>query len=207
MPNLYVIGSSHAVKILRIMEHKHKFKEKFTLVNMARSGARYEDLRLPDPSKIRSNDVIFFQAFGNDIMKKNIRMEEVNGKRIIHLEKFEPYDLSIIESKIQIFKEFCAKVPCRVIILDLITRHINCCKMHRYRGYIAFQRSANKKLRTILGKLKNVTIVQFLKNLGHHTRWLKKTSNLAKVYADSVHLKTSFYEKILERIERIVFTR
>lgn len=156
MPKLFVIGSSHAVKILRIMEQKHKFREKYTLINMARSGARYEDLKLPDPSSVHENDLIFFQALGNDLMRKHIKIEILNGKKVIHLEKFEPYDLSIIESKINRFKEFCVKVPCKVIILDLITRHINCCPLHRYRGLISFQRACNLKLRTILGKLSNI---------------------------------------------------
>jgi hypothetical protein len=207
MPTFYVIGSSHAVRLFRIFNKKHKFRNKYVLKNLSKSGANYETigLQLPPPGTLKKDDVVFFQGFGNDIMKKNIHVETTGNRRIFHLTKFEPYSMTNIQQKFDHFKDYCLSIPCeQIVILDLITRHINCCSIHRFNGLLKHQKAVNKTFRETFSNIPKINLVRFLKNLGYPVNWLNKTRNLQKLYTDTVHLKDHYYEKIAQEVERIL---
>jgi len=193
MKNIFVIGSSHASKIVHAMKKNKDVIENFNIIDFTKPGATFDKLTMPNFDHIKESDYVILQCFGNDLMDKNILIEKGSGKKIIHLLKFVPRPLEEIKNKFLALKNILEKVKCQYLIIDNPIRHLNCCSKHKYRNLRHFQINANKLLKTI-----------FKSNTIEHSHLLGSRRQLRKYYhkmfVDSVHFKPQWYEILCKNL-------
>ena len=189
MKNIFVIGSSHASKIVYAMKRNKSFIEKYKIIDFTKPGATFDKLTMPNFDQLKESDYVILQCFGNDLMEKNILIEKSSetGKRTIHLTKIMPRPLEEIKNKFLALKNMLKQVKCKYLIIDNPIRHLNCCNKHKYHNLRHFQISANKLLKTIFGS----NTIEHSHLLGSR-RQLRKCYN--KMFMDSVHFKPQWYE-------------
>jgi len=192
MKNIFVIGSSHASRIVHAMKRNKGFIENYNILDFTKPGATFDKLTMPNFDHVQESDYVILQCFGNDLMDKNILIEKSSGKKIIHLLKFVPRPLEEIKNKFLALKNILEKVKGQYYIIDNPIRHLHCCSKHKYPNLHRFQIGINKLLRTIFGS----NVLNHEKLLNMSKRKLRKV-NYLNLFCDSVHLKTLWYETLV----------
>ena len=92
MRRVYVLGSSHAFRILKAVTRNKQITDTFLVSGTVKPGAKLADLNFPIQklASFNESDILLIQLFGNELIKRNIKVENKNGKRTIHLTAFEP---------------------------------------------------------------------------------------------------------------------
>ena len=97
---LYKVGSSQANKMYKSAIQNDSCQKHYIIVNCTKPGAKYEDVPFPDFEKIQENNLVIFQLFGNDLMKRFIQVTMDNNQKTIHLLRFVPESEEKILKKI-----------------------------------------------------------------------------------------------------------
>jgi hypothetical protein len=140
--------------------------------------------------------VVIFQLFGNDLFGKYILIDRL-PKKIIHLTKFLPIDEPTLRSRFLILKTLLDELSCKIIIVDIPFRHINCCHQHRYSGLRKHVTQANKLLKEVLtGHL----VLDHRKLLGISINRVKRMREYQEWLSDSVHFYDRYYDTMVVNI-------
>jgi len=215
---IYFLGSSHAKRLGAAANKFRVITDKYQIDNRGISGANFTQLKnRPDPRELKKDDIVIFQCFGNNLMRRpkyrrgeRFPMEnflthrnQIIRHKKIHLQEFEPIDLSIVRRDYLLAKRYFEKLPCRVILIDNPIRHTACCPTHsvehRRRGLFDYQKQRNKELRSYFQEVKNVTALNHLSLLGLTNEKYTK-SFYEKLLPDSVHLSSELYDSIIENL-------
>ena len=108
----------------------------------------------------------------NIILQKHIERKGVK----IHLTKFVPNKFTYLEKIFNLLIQKVENLPCKVYIFDNIYRHLNCCKLHHYKGLVRFQQIVNLKLHKILKPVPNITVLDHRRFLGFNFQKIWKIS-------------------------------
>ena len=140
--------------------------------------------------------MVIFQLFGNDLCDKHIRIDRI-PRKTIHLTKFSPTDESVLRNKFLALKTLLDELSCKIIILDIPFRHVNCCQKHRYSGLRKHETQANKLLKEVLT---NYLVLDHRKLLGISINRVKRMSEYRELLSDSVHFHDRYYEAMVVNI-------
>ena len=200
-PKLFVIGSSHASRIFAACEKNSEITKKFELKNLSISGATFDRIRKNfEKIEITSpEDVVIIQCFGNDLLKKHIKIERF-PKKIIHLTKFEPVDLKFVEQLFFELQKIVKQLECNYLLIDIPYKHLHCCVHHRYEGLMAAFAKANKLLKNIFKE----KVIDHRRLLGVSRHRIKMAKFYQNTLCDTVHFYPKYYAKMAETLISIV---
>ena len=138
--------------------------------------------------------------FGNDLFNRNIQITR-QPKKVIHLTKFDPKSEEHLLNLCKQLKNRIATYKCKVLILDNIYRHIDCCSSHRYPGVVKYQKRTNNLIRAFFGP----QALNHIHFLGVIYKKVKHPHGYSTILlCDSVHMYPVYYQamagKLLERI-------
>ena len=90
MRRLHVLGSSHAARILKAVTRNKQLTDTFLVSGTVRPGAKLSDLNFPTQklADFSDSDILIIQLFGNELIKRNIKIDYQNGQKTIHLTAF-----------------------------------------------------------------------------------------------------------------------
>ena len=133
MRRLHVFGSSHAARILKAVVRNKQITDTFLVSGTVKPGAKLSDLNFPAQklASFNESDILIIQVFGNELIKRNIKIDYKNGLKTIHLTAFVPEPAWKIQRAYSRLKELLEPLRCRIFILDNPLRHIRCCMKHR----------------------------------------------------------------------------
>ncbi len=148
MKNIWIVGSSHGVRLGVELKKIVGDQQNFTVRNFSKSGAKYANLIWPVSSKVSSEDTIIVLPFGNNLLKGASR--KVSGSW--HLTKYLPQSRAKLS---QLITELWAKTfdySCRILVVTNFYRLL-CCQTHTYPGWLKFQIEVNKEIEKELCEL------------------------------------------------------
>ena len=196
MRRLHILGSSHAARILKAVTRNKKLTDTFLVSGTVRPGAKLSDLNFPTQklATFNESDILIIQLFGNESIKRNIKIDYKNGQKTIHLTAFVPEPAWRIRRAYTRLEE----LRCWIFILDNPLRHIRCCMKHRKRlkGLHSFLEKQNSILAQNFGS----RVLNHKKYLGMPTKKAYKLKNYLKLFSDSVHFKENVYRDLVQRI-------
>ena len=200
MRRLHVLGSSHAARILKAVTRNKQLTDTFLVSGTVRPGAKLSDLNFPTQklAGFSNSDILIIQLFGNELIKRNIKIDYKNGQKTIHLTAFVPEPAWRILRAYSRLKELLEPLRCRILILDNPLRHIRCCMKHRklLKGLHSFLEKQNKILAQKFGS----RVLNHKKYLGMPSKKAYKLKNYLKLFSDSVHFKDNVYSDLVQRI-------
>jgi hypothetical protein len=195
---LFWVGSSHALRLSQAALRNKNIKNRFQNDAYVKPGATFSQLYIPlnRLKSLNGQDVAIFQLFGNDLFEKHIQIDRI-PKKTIHLTKFVPIDESVLRSKFLALKTLLDELSCKIIIIDIPFRHINCCQKHRYSGLRKHVTQANQLLKGILtGHL----VLDHRKLLGISINRVKRMREYQELLSDSVHFYDRYYDTMVVNI-------
>ncbi len=130
------------------------------------------------------------------MFKKHIKIDRI-PRKIIHLTKFRPISKLILRGRLLALKALLDELRCKIIIIDLPFRHVNCCEIHRYSGLRKQITQANNLLREVLTEY---LVLDHRKLLGVSTNRVKKLTEYQVLLSDSVHFYTRYYDAMVVNI-------
>ena len=200
MRRLHVFGSSHAARILKAVTRNKQLTDTFLVSGTVRPGAKLSDLNFPTQklADFNESDILIIQVFGNELIKRNIKIDYKNGQKTIHLTAFVPEPAWKIQEAYSQLKELLEPLRCRIFILDNPLRHIRCCMKHRksIKGLHSFLEKQNHILAQSFGS----KVLNHKKYLGMPSKRAYKLKNYLKLFSDSVHFKDNVYSDLVQRI-------
>ena len=200
MRRLHVFGSSHAARILRAVTRNKQLTDAFLVSGTVRPGAKLSDLNFPTQklADFNESDILIILVFGNELIKRNIKIDYKNGQKTIHLTAFVPEPAWRIQRAYSRLKELLEPLRCRIFILDNPLRHIRCCMKHRKRlkGLHSFLEKQNRILAQNFGS----RVLNHKRYLGMPSKKAYKLKNYLKLFSDSVHFKENVYSDLVQRI-------
>jgi hypothetical protein len=201
MKNIWIVGSSHGVKIGAELGKVIGDQQNYTIRNFSKSGAKFENLIWPNPNSVNKEDTILVIPFGNNLLKGY-------SKKILgnwHLTKYIPQTrlhLSYLITKLYIK---CFEYPCRILVITNFYRLL-CCPVHKYPGWLKFQYEVNREIEKELSVLAPQVKVLDHRALIDQRPGKKKAKQDMRYYVslqyDNVHFKD--YRAIASNILREV---
>jgi hypothetical protein len=195
---LFWVGSSHALRLSQAALQNKDIKNRFQNDVYVKPGATFSQLYIPwnKLKSLNEQDVVIFQLFGNDLFEKYIQIDRI-PKKTIHLTKFIPINESALRSQFLTLKTLLDGLSCKIIILDIPFRHVNCCQKHRYSGLRKHVTQANQLLKEVLtGHL----VLDHRKLLGISINRVKRMSEYQELLSDSVHFYDRYYDAMVVNI-------
>ncbi len=193
-----MVGSSHALRLYQAALRNKDIKNRFENDAHVKPGATFSQLYIP-LNKLKSlnkQDVVIFQLFGNDLFEKHIQIDRI-PRKIIHLTKFSPVDELILRSKFLALKALLNELCCKIIVVDIPFRHVNCCEEHRYSGLRKQITQANNLLKEALTEY---LVLDHRKLLGVSTNRVKKLTEYQALLSDSVHFHNRYYDAMVANV-------
>jgi hypothetical protein len=148
MKNIWIVGSSHGVKIGTELVEVIGDQQNYTIRNFSKSGAKFENLIWPNPNSVNKEDTILIIPFGNNLLKGYSK--KISGNW--HLTKYIPQTrlhLSLLITKLYIK---CFDYPCKILVITNFYRLL-CCPVHKYPGWLKFQYEVNREIEKELSVL------------------------------------------------------
>ena len=200
MRRLHVFGSSHAARILKAVTKNKQITDTFLVSGTVRPGAKLSDLNFPTQKLASFNelDILIIQLFGNELIKRSIKIDYKNGQKTIHLTAFVPEPAWKIRRAYTRLEELMEPLQCRIFILDNPLRHIRCCMKHKKR--LKALHSFLEKQNRILAQNFGSRVLNHKKYLGMPSKRAYKLKNYLKLFSDSVHFKDNVYSDLVQRI-------
>jgi hypothetical protein len=97
MKKIVVIGSSHAKQLFLNLKDHRLLHEKYYVLNETIPGSTFENTKfLEYLFKLKKDDFVILQLFGNDWLKKHIQVTKEGKKKMFHLTKFEPVEVETV---------------------------------------------------------------------------------------------------------------
>lgn len=198
---IVIIGSSHAKRIFYALKKKEEIRKHFFILNEAKSGSLYEQNTIPSyVNKLTENDILILQLFGNDWLQKYIKCTRKDKARKFHLLKFEPVPQSKIMAKYAHLKEILSRLKCKVLFIDNVYRHLNCCSQHIHKEVWKFWTTKNKELSKYFTS-QNVKVLDHRKLLSRFPRKnIVCKGFYVKQLVDDVHLRGYLYKNLTETL-------
>ena len=200
MRRLHVFGSSHAGRILKAVARNKQITDTFLVSGTVKPGAKLTDLifLVKKLASFNESDILLIQVFGNELIKRNIRIDYKKGQKTIHLTAFEPEPSWKIQKAYSRLKELLEPLRCRIFILDNPLRHIRCCMKHRksIKGLHSYLEKQNRILAQGFGS----KVLNHKRYLGMASKKACKLKNYLKLFSDSVHFKENVYSDLVQRI-------
>jgi hypothetical protein len=145
---------------------------------------------------LNEQDIVIFQLFGNDLFEKHIQIDKI-PKKIIHLTKFVPIDGLVLRGKLLALKALLNELRCKIIVVDIPFRHVNCCQKHRYSGLRKQITQANNLLKEVLTEY---LVLDHRKLLGVSINRVKKMTEYQMLLSDSVHFYNRYYDAMVVNV-------
>ena len=190
---LYFIGSSQANRLYKSAIKNEKLKEIFLIINCTKPGACYQKVPFPDFTKINKDDFVIFQLFGNDLMERHIQITKKKKKKTIHLLRFVPESDEKILYIFHDLKKRLFQVQFTYFLIDNPSRHLNCCKKHKFKGLRSFHDKQNKNLKKVFGE----HLLSHQQLIGPYRKVRKKYFSY---FEDTVHFKAHIYDHLLNSL-------
>jgi hypothetical protein len=198
-PTLFVLGSSHGKRLAMALQKITELSQEYKIENYAKSGARFENMDFPNLEKLTDRDVIIIQIFGNNFLKKFIKIKFINGKKQMLLTKYVPVPESTIISMYNSLKEIFSCTRAKVFCLDCPVRHLNHSSRQLATRVFQLFKARNKSLHRTL-KNSNITTLDHKKFLGVKNTKLRTVTGYAETLVDDVHFFPIFYENIAKKL-------
>ena len=185
---LWIVGSSHGVRLGRELEKIPDIREKYEIKNYSIRGCKYENLVFPAVDKVEKGDLLIILPFGNNIIRKGVSF--YGGK--FHLTKYCPISLKEYQDLCEDLYQKTLLYSGNILIISNFYRHL-CCPVHTYKGWISLQRKFNNLLKEKFAGLESIGIkVLDHLRLVHAYLGVRKVKQLG-VYSglqvDAVHFK------------------
>ena len=205
LPTIHIAGGSHAVKLYHSLVKNKSILTKFNVKNLAKSGATYDTLSLPKVTEVKENDYLILFTYGNDCLKKNVKITYLNQKRVFHLTKFEPNSLIFFKNILKKLEIYSNKITGKIYVIDCVKRHMRCCTSldHKFTNLLKHQKLWNQTLKEYFMD-SNVIVLSHLDFLPYTKNWLKNNYNYSTLLTDSVHLKPELYDYIAQGVFNIL---
>jgi hypothetical protein len=195
MRKIVIIGSSHAKRLFLNLKDHRLLRKKYYILNETIPGSTFEKTKFPEYLfKLKKDDIVILQLFGNDWLKKHIQITTEGRKKWFHLTKFEPVEVETVMNMYKILSKILEKLKCRVLMIDNIFRHLDCCEKHQFQEVGPLWSEGNKALQICFKKFKNVTYIDHRKLLGFPKRRIKVFPFYKTLLVDGVHLKPKLYK-------------
>ena len=154
MNTLWIVGSSHGVRIGDAMKRKLLDTDNLTVQNLSKRGARYEQLNWPNPDQVSLDDILLIIPFGNNLVKRgSVKMEN----RMWHLTNYQPESETRLQILADNLEKKCLLYTCKVFIVTNFYR-LFCCRLHTHPGWLVFQKKFNISLEKRFKTLNNPNI-------------------------------------------------
>jgi hypothetical protein len=135
------------------------------------------------------------------LFEKHIQIDKV-PRKIILLTKFRPVDEVTLQNQFLGLRTLLAELRCKIIVIDIPFRHVNCCEKHRYSGLRKHITLANNLLRKVLTEY---LILDHRKILGISTNRVKKLTEYQALLSDAVHFYDRYYDAMVANVvERFI---
>jgi hypothetical protein len=195
MRKIVIIGSSHAKRLFLNLKDHRLLRKKYYILNETVPGSTFEKTKFPEYLfKLKKDDIVILQLFGNDWLKKHIQITTEGKKKMFHLTKFEPVEVKTVMNMYKILSKILEKLKCKVLMVDNIFRHLDCCEKHQFQEVGPLWSEGNKALRICFKKFKNVTYIDHRKLLGFPKKRIKVFPFYKTLLVDGVHLKPKLYK-------------
>jgi hypothetical protein len=201
---IFLVGSSHLKRMVREFVQL-PLNKNFEIIDLARPGATYEKIIWPKIEEVNSTDFLLLQFLGNDIFqKKFVKLEWKARKKCFHLTKFAPEPLPVILEKIHQAKNRLSAYAGKIILINVIVRHFNCCTLHQDPRTLQYQLKIEKLIKKEFSSEKIIVLDPLCLiypqrpqcNPGISFREFKKPKSRGKILLDSVHLFSKCYRQI-----------
>ncbi len=195
---LFWAGSSHAHRLYQAALRNKDIKHRFENEAPVKPGATFPQLYIPlnKLKLLNERDVAIFQLFGNDLCEKHIQIDKV-PRKIIHLTKFRPVDELTLQNKFLGLRTLLDELRCKIIVIDIPFRHVNCCEKHRYSGLRKHITLANNLLRKILTEY---LVLDHRKLLGISINRVKRLTEYQVLLSDTVHFYDRYYDAMVTNV-------
>jgi hypothetical protein len=195
---LFWVGSSHALRLYQAALRNEDIKNRFENDAYVKPGATFSQLYIPlnRLKSLNEQDVAIFQLFGNDLFEKHIQIDRI-PKKTIHLTKFIPVDESSLRGKFLALRTLLNELCCKIIIVDIPFRHVNCCQKHRYSGLRKQVSQANNLLKEVLTEY---LVLDHRKLLGVSINRVKRMTEYQVLLSDSVHFYNRYYDTMVVNV-------
>lgn len=203
---LCIIGSSHASHLTKATFKSKLIQTKFNISNSCKPGAVYTQTYFPMQYllNLNQNDIIILQLFGNDLMKRNIKIEKTGYKKIIHLTCFQPNNEDYMLNLYKDLQNKLKNVKAKILLLDNNIRYAFCCNKHIHKGLLMFQNKQNRIMRNYFEKtnikvIRHEQIIQkaFKYKIDYYN---KKRKEYFELFSDTVHYHQGIYPKIIQTL-------
>jgi hypothetical protein len=196
---IVVIGSSHAKRLFLNLKDHRLLHEKYYVLNETIPGSTFENTKFPAYlSKLKKDDFVILQLFGNDWLKKHIQITKEGKNKMFHLTKFEPVDvetvMNMLLADVKLLAKILKNLKCKILMIDNIFRHLECCEKHQFQEIGPLWSESNKALRLGFKDFKNVTCIDHRKLLGFPKKKIKVLPFYKTLLVDGVHLKPKLYK-------------
>ena len=140
--------------------------------------------------------MLFIQIFGNELIKKNIKISYKKGKKTIHLTAFEPEPAWKIQGAYRRLKELLEPLKCKILTLDNPLWHAQCFTKHKnpLKGLHTFLEKQNHIFSQNFGS----KVLNHKKYLGIPTKRPYKPKCYQRLFSDSVHFKENVYNSLVQ---------
>lgn len=205
---LVIIGYSHAKRLHNSCKQNENLRKLFDIQAVTFAGKTWPQVKgkitevLNKP--FNSKDILLFQIFGNDLLKKGVHVKDFKTG-IIHLRKFSPVEDSDLLKIYNQFQQILAQTSATVILIDNPCRHLQCCAVHKEEQteLASYFRKRNREfaekfvLYSVLDHRKLIPSIS-LRKLKHVRFYMELMDN------DTVHLKPEFYDEWAASLARLL---
>ena len=200
-PSLIFYGSSHSKRMVRWAKLSTELKQKYTIVDFSKPGCRIGTSLIPKFRKLKQNDVVIINIFGNSVFKKSgVVLEKKGIQKTFHLTSFCPTDPKVLESEFHLLLEATRGAVCKIFMLTNIIRHVHCCSLHQHKRIVPHQKLVNKKIQEFFHLQGNITVLDHWNFLGISKRTLRNNYKYSLLLPDTVHFKDELYRVMLSNI-------
>jgi hypothetical protein len=203
---LVIIGYSHAYRLFKSCKENRVLTENFDILGKTFRGATWPQVKeqikrfLQQP--FTSRDILVFQIFGNDLLKKGLHYRDFSTG-IIHLRNFVPASDVDVGIAYDSFREILKSTSASVIVIDNPLRHLRCCELHlpNHTGLASYFRKRNKELVTTLQDWPVIDHRRLIPSIPF--RNLRQTFFYVQLLdTDKVHFKQHVYDEWADSLAR-----
>jgi hypothetical protein len=130
---IVVIGSSHAKRLFLNLKDHRLLHDKYYVLNETIPGSTFGKTKFPEYlTKLRKDDIVILQLFGNDWLKKHIQITKEGKNKMFHLTKFDPVDVETVMNIYKLLEKIIKNLRCKILMVDNVFRHLECCEKHQF---------------------------------------------------------------------------
>lgn len=195
-PKIIVAGSSHAKRVGYCFQKIPDLMKEYDLRIVARSGATYENMVLPNVDSLTDKDYLIIQVFGNNFLQKGtVETEYSRGKRKFILKKYDPIPEQDILQLFMDLKKRLENTKTNVLILDSPHRHLTQSSRDTASKVFKLFRDRNRLLKRTFHDSK-ATVIDHRYLMGVRANLLRTLNFYKSVLLDDVHFYSIYYRNL-----------